>query len=290
MKTVLVHLTGAADDEKVLGTASAIGGAFVPHLQVLFIAPNPVAMIAPIVAVDMAAYSMTAEAITAFEQDTAARRQRAVKTFEHFCKHHDIRRTDAPPATHMSAEWKEKSGDVTDVLIREARFCDIAVVAGSPKSDLRHLPVEALGQLIISSGRPVVLSSPHGLKAAPATIAIAWKNTPEAARALAAAMPLLEKAKKVIVVGASESQSAAADATQDAVIKQLRWHGISATGHNVAVEGNGAAEAIIHDVNALRADLLVMGGYGHSRTRELIFGGFTAHVLRGLDIPVFIAH
>ena len=70
----------------------------------------------------------------------------------------------------------------------------------------------------------------------------------------------------------------------------LSWHGISATPRRVPRGDDGVADALERATTAGGADLLVMGAYTHSRLRELVFGGVTAHVLRACRIPTLLAH
>jgi len=71
---------------------------------------------------------------------------------------------------------------------------------------------------------------------------------------------------------------------------QLRWHGMQASACAIKDTGQSPAQAIIEAALAAEATLLVMGAYGHSRARELIFGGVTRHVLEGAKIPVLLSH
>ena len=106
------------------------------------------------------------------------------------------------------------------------------------------------------------------------TIAIAWKETAEAARAVTAAMPILAKAKKIVVLTASES-SADEDAEMhpaEYLTRQLAAHGFKAEAREVEPGKRSAADALIAAAHEAGADLLVMGAYSHSRFRELVFG------------------
>ena len=141
-------------------------------------------------------------------------------------------------------------------------------------------------------GRPLVLLAP---KQAPEnlapTIAIAWKDTAEAARAVTAAMPLLMKADKVLILAAEESGGSTASLeSAKRLVQQMRWHGISAEAHHVSPAGRSVADAIAHIAQERKADLLVMGAYGHSRFRELVLGGVTRDVLRECRLPVLLFH
>jgi len=122
------------------------------------------------------------------------------------------------------------------------------------------------------------------------TIAIAWKSTPEAARALTAAMPFLLKAAKVIILSADEGHSGATTIESAARLgRSLRWNGIDAELRRLS-QATDAPRDILKAVAETGADLLVMGAYSHSRARELILGGLTRRVLRDATLPVLFCH
>jgi nucleotide-binding universal stress UspA family protein len=121
----------------------------------------------------------------------------------------------------------------------------------------------------------------------PERIAIAWKPTPQAARAVAFAMPLLAQAKEAVILTIEEEEGRRDEA--DRLAASLAWHGVRATIERLAPGPQGAPETLLAAATA-RAELLVMGGYGHTRLREWVFGGFTQRVLNEALLPVLIAH
>jgi nucleotide-binding universal stress UspA family protein len=144
----------------------------------------------------------------------------------------------------------------------------------------------------VSSGRPLLVApktSPENL--AP-TIAIAWKEGPEAARAITAAAPLLEKAQRIVVLTADEGDRETNEhvASAERIAAQFRRHGTTSEARLVVPGGRSLPESVMDTAAACGADIVVMGGYGHSRLRELVFGGFTQHVLNASRLPVFLFH
>jgi nucleotide-binding universal stress UspA family protein len=237
--------------------------------------------------------TLLADMLDTIEQQSKTRTARARKAMSEFCKTEDIVDADMPPGPGVvSAAWREsKAPDEWDYLVEHARFHDLIVLGGG-KERAGHPPAELLGNVIVSSGRPVVLA-PEKPRAEPIkTIAIAWKDTAEAARALTAAMPLLAKAQRIEILSASETDSQVTQCLDcsEGVVQQLRWHGLNVNGHFVIPAGRSVPNAILETAHGLNADLLVMGGYGHSRLREFVFGGFTQRILEGVDLPVFLFH
>jgi nucleotide-binding universal stress UspA family protein len=173
-----------------------------------------------------------------------------------------------------------------DRLTEQSRCHDLLVVkGGSVESGGMH-PIE-LSRLVMSTGRPILLApdaSPRQLR----NVVIAWKDVPEAARAVNAAIPILERAQKIFVVITREDDEPVSRCEN--VVTQLAWHGLSAEAHSVVPGERDPAHAMLETARAAGADLLVMGAYGHSRLRETVLGGFTRSVLYDASLPVFMLH
>jgi nucleotide-binding universal stress UspA family protein len=179
------------------------------------------------------------------------------------------------------------TGDVDSEVSRLARYFDVTVLqqpdpAGTETADL----IEAV---LFGSGRPVLIvpcrPGPSQLR----TILIAWDEGRPAARAVADALPLLALAERVEVVTVGDLRG---DRTRDSrhLVRHLRRHGIEAHMANlVRDQGSVAATLLAHAVD-VQADLLVMGGYGHSRLREIVLGGTTRRILQTMTVPVLMAH
>lgn len=150
-----------------------------------------------------------------------------------------------------------------------------------------------LEAVLLESGRPILIPAAAAMPANFARIAIAWKPTPQAARAVAAAMPFLVRAKEVVVVSVAEAAGEGEPPGErddaERLVQSLAWHGIAATTLRLDPGPEGAAATLLGTAGQ-RADLLVIGGYGHSRLREWVFGGFTQRVLADAPLPVLIAH
>jgi nucleotide-binding universal stress UspA family protein len=294
-KTVLAHLTGTDCDQSVLATALRLVRPFAGHIEGLRVVPDPAAMAAQALPFDTA-IGMTmvlSDVLDTIERQSQERTQRARTTLSEFCKMQDVPYADAPPGPgNVSAAWREaNAADEWDHVIGAARFHDLVVLSGGNERPGRS-PAELLGSVVVSSGRPVVLAPEKPSEGPIKTIAVAWKDTAEAARALTAAMPLLAQAERIEVLSANEKDSQVKQCLDcsDSVVQQLRWHGLNVHGHFIIPAGRSVPNAILDSARGLNADLLVMGGYGHSRLREFVFGGVTQRILQGVDIPVFLFH
>jgi nucleotide-binding universal stress UspA family protein len=292
-KTVLAHLAGTDCDQSVLSTTLNLVRPFAGHMECVCVTPDPAALAVQAMQFDMGMSMVLADVMSTIEQQGQARTKRSRQAMLEFCKTEDIILADVPPGPgDVSAAWREsKAADEWDHIIGLARFHDVTVLGGGRERPGRS-PAELLGSAVVSSGRPVVLAPEKPRHGPIRTIAVAWKDTAEAARALTAAMPLLVKAQRIEVLSANENDGEVAQCLDcsESVVQQLRWHGLNVNSHFIIPAGRSVADAVLESTHGLDADLLVMGGYGHSRLREFVFGGFTQRILQGVDLPVFLFH
>jgi nucleotide-binding universal stress UspA family protein len=181
-------------------------------------------------------------------------------------------------------------GDEVETTIAEGRYHDL-IVLGRP-AEATALSTEGIGAVLVGSGRPLLVAPKTPLENLAPTVAVAWKDGPEAARAVTAAAPLLAKAARIVVLTADEGDAtcSARVASAERIAAQFRRHGTTSEARLVVPGGRSLPDAVIDTAAACGADVVVMGGYGHSRLRELVFGGFTRHVLQSSRLPVFLFH
>jgi nucleotide-binding universal stress UspA family protein len=169
-------------------------------------------------------------------------------------------------------------------LAAESRLSD-AVVFDNEAARGRGPLAEAFQQLVANEQRPTVVARP-GLKA-DGVIAIAWDGGKEATRATRTAMPLLEKASRVVILGATEASSRQFDPNR--LREFLAARGVEADVQLIA--GSGDAAALLLDAaRKVGASLLVSGAFGHARLREFIFGGATRSFLQADSPSLFLSH
>lgn len=181
-------------------------------------------------------------------------------------------------------------GEERGPLSRMARTRDATIMS----IGRNVLPDEGLAEdILFGSGRPVIVY-PDALEISAAggfeRAAIAWDGSAPAARAVADALPVLKRANEVRVVVAMNEKPGAKAGPADDLIRHLKAHGVAA----VLDEQPAAGVSIGHVLNAYannhNLDLLVMGGFGHSRVREFILGGATASMLFEPPCPVLMSH
>jgi nucleotide-binding universal stress UspA family protein len=118
-------------------------------------------------------------------------------------------------------------------------------------------------------------------------VLLAWNASPQAARAVASALALLQKATRVIILAVGNGPEP--EPTADDLARALAWHGIGAQARHVEQGGRRVRDILLTEAAAARADLLVIGAYSHSRLRQVAFGGVTEHMLDHAEIPVLMA-
>ena len=186
-----------------------------------------------------------------------------------------------------------RSDDFGPVFARQARHADLSIV-GQPdpaESDPdAELVVEAS---FLDSGRPSLVIPYIGAQnLPPKRVLIAWDGSREAARAVGDALPLMASADAVLVlvVDPGRLQHRIGEQPGADLGTHLARHGIEVEVRTAASGGLGIGDVIIGQASDAGADLVVMGGYGHSRLRELVLGGATQSLLDHMPVPVLIAH
>ena len=188
-------------------------------------------------------------------------------------------RAAMPPS--IPVKWRSFLSNTTEMLIDHARSCDVVVAA---TGDVVQ-PGEMLdaGHLILASGRPVIMVGDNPRTFSLERVVIAWKDTREARRAVSDALPLLKRAKAVKVVTHSEDDMAAEAGSLNDVVDWLNRHDIHAESQLVE-QGVDFLDAIGLLTTVDAPDLIVAGGYGHSRFREWLFGGVTDDLLKATNV------
>jgi nucleotide-binding universal stress UspA family protein len=291
IKTILVAAAGNESDAAAYAAALAVARAFGAHLDVLHVRLDVVAT-AVAMTTDAGSGALTAGLIDQLEQDTRDREVKAQEIFTRFCSGAGLAVTSAPHPDGApngtgapSAEWHVETGEEPRWMAAYGIGADLIMARRGTGEDALARP--SLEAVLVETGRPVLIAAAAAMPATLERIAIAWKPTPQAARAVALAMPFLARAKEIVAVTVEEETHAPDEA--DRLVRNLAWHGIAATAERLKPGDEGAAATLLAGV-AGRADLLVMGGYGHSRVREWVFGGFTQRMLADAPLPVLIAH
>jgi nucleotide-binding universal stress UspA family protein len=307
---ILVPATGAASDVSVFRTALAIARLDAGHLAFLHVRQDMQQMVLSIAGGGLggAGYGGVIDSV---QGDVEARQASAHHMMAAFCGREQVMFTDtsgcprsgrdpyrtreqttlieAGAGSTPSAAWHVEAGDESQCLAAHGRTADLTVLGRA--HDGERVALHLMEAVLLDSGRPLLIAPEIAPPSVGHHIAIAWKDTAEAARAVAAALPLLARAETVTVVAVQESSDTHSDSDSGKRLCQaLRWHNPATTLRVLPRSNHDPVEALLSAVEADGADLLVMGGYSHSRMREAMFGGFTRRVLLAAALPVLMAH
>jgi nucleotide-binding universal stress UspA family protein len=288
IKTILVPVSGNAIDAECLAAALPLARAFAAHIDALHVRTDPIE-VAVTMSTEGAGGVLLQGIIDDLVRDADANEAKARSMFGDLCTKEAVLlgATPAGAATKPSAEWHVETGQQTRWMAAYGMTADL-VVASRGVAGEDATARSMLEALLLEIGRPLLIPARTPVSPTFAErVAIAWKATPQASRAVACAMPFLTRAKEVVVLTVEEEEGRRDDAER--LVAYFGWHGIAATVERLSPGPHGAAETMLAAATA-RSELLVMGGYGHSRLREWVFGGFTQRVLNDAPLPVLIVH
>lgn len=223
----------------------------------------------------------SADFIDSFTAERRTAAEKAKTSFDERCRRAGIR-ADSSVVTDYVA-------DVAQIFAENARHYDLSVVAQEePKNDLpESLITEAA---LFESGRPVLIV-PYiqrtGIKLD--RVMLCWDGSRNAARAVGDAMPLLERAGRVdvVTVDTKERRNTIRGAQ---IADHLARHGLKVDLKPIVAPDSDVANVVLSQAADSEANLIVMGGYGHTRLREFILGGATRGMLESMTVPVLMSH
>jgi len=289
IKTILVPATGNETDVATFGSGLQIARIFAAHLDVLHVRLDTVEVAVAMTADAGGGGALSPGILEQLEQEVAERETKTQRVFTEFCARQglDIITAPAQGMTKPSAQWHVETGQEPRWMAAYGMTADLIVASRGASDDAAERSI--LEAVLLETGRPLLIPSAAAPPVAISDkIVIAWKPTPQAARAVALAMPFLARAKEIIVMTVEEEEGRRDDA--DRLVRSLAWHGFSATAQRLTPGSHGAAEALLTAAASVKAGLLILGGYGHSRLREWVFGGFTQRVLTDAPLAVLVAH
>jgi nucleotide-binding universal stress UspA family protein len=291
IRTILAALSGGSSSEGAIATACSLALRFGAHIEALHVRADPTDAL-PLLGQDIST-PVAGELIELARRESEDNAVKARAAFDAAIARHSLPVRDMPFGTGQAAagsasvSWREEVGHAPSIVPRRARLSDLVVlgqsgrVAEKPHSD-------TLDETVVLGGRPVLLAPSRALGPLGDVIAIAWNASPEAARAVAGALPFLGHAREVHILSVGKEDESLSDAE---LASYLGWHGIAAAAHHVQpVKGVKTGELLLAAARDKGADLLVMGGYGHAPWREMIFGGATVEIVGKSRLPVLLSH
>jgi len=182
---------------------------------------------------------------------------------------------------------------ISEIAARHARYADLSLIGQPHDCAQETVLTKVFEGVLLDSGRPAVMV-PKGWSGGSfgGRVLIAWTPCKEAARAVADAMPFIEAAESVHVamVDPKTGEDAHGEEPGADLAAALARHRVPVTVDALPSAGNSVADRLLTHAAECGADLIVMGGYGHWRLRESLFGGVTRDMIRQSDVPLLLAH
>lgn len=186
-----------------------------------------------------------------------------------------------------SCALTEEIGRADYVVEQASQLTDLVVFGQRSQAD-DAIGGEELASALLMARRPVLLAPLETSPTFATNITIGWDGSQEASHAVAAAMPFLKQARHITIL--SIEKDGGDEQGHAGLIDYLAAHGCIGEHRHIPASGRPIGEALLDESSALMSDLLVVGGYSHSRLRELIVGGVTRHIRGHTSIPVLMAH
>ncbi len=286
-KTILAPVAGAARDDLTLAAALTVARDFDAHVDVLFSRP-PASAAVPMVGEGISG-AVVEQLMTAADEEWSRREEAARHTFERAVGAFEVPLHEEPPGpATATAAWRDVIASEEEAVVVSGHLSDL-VVLGHERGDEDDAQLTlTLETALFQGSRPVLLAPTRPAQRIGGVAAIAWNGSAEAARAVAGALPFLRKADAVHILTASTGKTDLSVA--DGLADYLAWQGILAAAKPVEPIVSSVGAALLTTASDLGADLLVMGGYTHSRLRQLILGGVTRHVLGNAELSVLMTH
>jgi nucleotide-binding universal stress UspA family protein len=283
LKDILVQVDEARGHADRVALAAGLARANTGHLAGLF-AIEPISFTA--LAAPGGADFAAAEAFQQIDQQhREARLKVAARLRALFQKTID--------AAGVSGEWRIADSDAAAAMSLHAHYVDLAVVG---QTDPENPPMGAgvPEAVLLASGRPVLVVPFIGAKAIGKRVLVSWNASRESARAVNDALPLMAGAEQVTVLSINPERGIAGEGDLPAadIALHLARHGIKAEAAYTQADPEevSVGDVILSRAADLGADLIVMGGYGHSRAREFVLGGATRTILQHMTMPVLFSH
>jgi nucleotide-binding universal stress UspA family protein len=286
IKIILVPIGGNKGNLKALNRAFVIARHFGAHIKGLHVMER----MSDAVSFEFhLPASLRGSVQASAEQSALALADEARAGFEEACRQADVALSDKPiEGDGASASWHQEFGHVEDTLVRHARLSDLVTVPKPviPEDTGRRSPVgRAIEAMLCGTGRPVLIEPPMVSTEQCERVAIGWNESTEASRAIAMTLPWLTGLGAVTILSSNKRK-----AGTRALVEYLSWHGISSNVVYLDGKGDSVGQAMLNVCTEQEVGLLVVGGFSHSRARELLFGGVTRVLLTQSNIPTLMVH
>ena len=283
---ILVPVAGAGRDRFALATAFAAAKPFNAHFVALFVHADPREAV-PYGELPLSPDIVQDLIDTAADLENASSKS-ARSTLATMAAEAGIRIVGAPQKSDaVTVSYDEVTGHLPKALDRDALLCDLVVFPPIRETDDSEVQ-DGFIRTLTKLERPVLLSAEKPPVEIGRKVAVGWDGGVACAHALMSALPYLEKAEAIEIMTVQNGSDHGRGA--ESVAAYLALHGLSCTQRVLARGERSVAEVLLETAASDGCDMLVAGGYGHSRLMESIFGGVTEHIVSHPKIPVLMVH
>ena len=288
LKDLLVHLDATEQTDRRLRFVAGLARQHGAHLTGLYVIGPVLPPALPIEAIGYLGAAETDSLMERWRESQATEARRAEQTFR-----------DQVERDGVAGEFRVAEGPSAATVASYARNVDLAIVGqADPDSpgrltSLETTSLETIEQALFLSGRPVLIVPYSGhFEAVGNTVLVGWNATREAARAVNDALPLIGPAGSVTVLTVNPPDFKADTSAVPAadIASHLARHGLKVSLASTAGGEVSIGDVLLNHASDIGADLLVVGGYGHSRFREIVLGGATRTLLQSMTVPVLMSH
>jgi nucleotide-binding universal stress UspA family protein len=279
IKDILVHLDATAPAGARLDIAAGLARRHDAHLVGLYVVD---VMMPVMAAADAGSGAVLAEMLDRMRADALAEAATVEARFAAVLQREGI-----------AGEWRIAEGSTPEHVALQARYADLAILGQADPEGTAPAATATLEAVLFDSGRPVLVIPYAGSFATVGQrVLVGWNASAQASRAVHDALPLMAGAASVTVSAVNPRRGIDAHGDQPGadIARHLARHGLKVTVEHTVAPEIGAGDMLLNRASEISADLLVIGGYGHSRLRETILGGVTRTLLRQMTLPVLLSH
>jgi nucleotide-binding universal stress UspA family protein len=282
IRTILVPVFGDEADSQTLAAAAEVAGQLGGFITALYCETAPTHSLPTKGGGWASAFLFSDSMIDTIKEAAARRRHAAERNYARWLQAATPSAVTPDGPRMPRAEFVAAAGTIPEVVQDYAVVADLVVVPLGIEDDAR---AALLASVLIDWRRPV-LATPQSLttRRLGGPVTIAWNYSAQSARALNAAMPILEPMGEAVVLMAGHHQD---DEAARRVVTYLAHHGVKAEALKLG-DQDEPARLIAAKARELDSRLLVMGAYSRTRARELVFGGMTHYMLENPPIPLFL--
>ncbi len=278
LKDILLHLDSSEASAERLRLAAMLARQHEAHLTALYVIDLPW----PVFAGDGGAAAAMSAAMHRAHEMAETQASRVEARFRE-----TLRREG------LQGEWRKPEGDTASLVALHGRYADLVVVGQPQPAGVAPMAELVLGETLFGSGRPLLVVPYAGrFEQLGQEVLVGWNASAQASRALHDALPLLRASARTTILTVNPRRGPDGHGAEPGadISRHLARHGLRVVAEQVVAPEITEADTLLNRAAELGADLLVLGGYGHSRLRELVLGGVTRRLLREMTVPVLLAH